>query len=191
MLAQELVLINHAHVCPWATNFTETAGQYTMPEQRHLLQYRTLSPCHAQQPPALLIGRRIEVDVQRLETILQVIVCYLLVVEQAIHGATKAKGLVQCYLFRRCPKARMPQQVPGLHAARRRSLERSGQPSVLYQFLQRDTAKGCGNASSTQRGQACNGFTHELAARDWSGLRRRCWRHRSLRSFQRCGWIHL
>jgi hypothetical protein len=61
---------------------------------------------------------------------------------------------------------------------------------MLYQFLQRDTAKGCGNASSTQRGQACNGFTHELAARDWSRLlRRSCWRYRSLRSFQRYGWI--
>ena len=74
MVAQELILNNHAHISPSATNLVETTRQYTMPEEGHFLQKWSLCPGHTQQPPSLLINWRVEVDVQGFETILQVII---------------------------------------------------------------------------------------------------------------------
>ncbi len=91
-----MVLYDHAHIVPAAANFTEATRQYPMPEKGHLLEQRTLSPRHAQQPPALLIESQIEVDIQSLKTILQGIIRHLLVVEEAVHSTIEAKVLIHC-----------------------------------------------------------------------------------------------
>src|SRR5579884_3157484 len=46
MLAQELILYNHAHVRLRPANLTIAAGKVSMPEKGHLLQQRALRPCH-------------------------------------------------------------------------------------------------------------------------------------------------
>src|SRR5271169_5350127 len=38
MVAQELILNNHARISPWTTNLAETTRQYAMPEEGHFLQ---------------------------------------------------------------------------------------------------------------------------------------------------------
>src|SRR5215467_14345612 len=52
VIAQELVLDDHAHESRAAAYLAETACEHAMPEQCHLLEQRPLCPRHAQQPPA-------------------------------------------------------------------------------------------------------------------------------------------
>ena len=109
MVTQELILNNHAHISPWATNLAETTRQHPMPEKGHFLQERALSPGHTQQPPALLIEWRVQVDVQGLDTIFHIIIWILLIVDKTIHSAIEAQVTIHCQFIRICAKARAAQ----------------------------------------------------------------------------------
>src|SRR5690242_13296999 len=164
MGAQEVVLDNHAHIGVFAAHLAETAGKDAMPEERHFLQQRALRPGHAQQPPALLIGWRIEVEVQLFQAVLHSVVGHLLVVEEAINRASIAQSPVQSQIVSSGAKSGTPQQVSYLHLVRY-GARTSARSTMRNPLLQRNAARRRRNANATKRGKARQRFPHEAAAR--------------------------
>src|SRR5579883_911436 len=133
---QEIVLVNHTYIGSGTAHLAKTTGQYATPEQRYLLQQRALGPGHTQQPPALLILHTVQVEIERLQTLLHSAIINLLVIEQAIDRALVAQTAVHTQFAGARAETGPAQEVAGLHITRRWSVKEIVQASVVQPLTQ-------------------------------------------------------